>query len=571
MIREANSSATILLVDDTPGSIGVALTALEEAGYHVSIAMSGEKALQRAALVLPDLILLDVIMPGLDGYETCRRLKAQEATRDIPVIFLSALIETFDKVKGFGLGAVDYLIKPVATEELLARVRTHVTIGRLERELRAANRSLEERVAARLVELKDANARLLAEIEERKRTGEALRESETSLRTLTESMPQLVWMCRNDGWNIYFNQRWVDYTGLTLDESYGHGWNKPFHPDDQQRAWNAWQQATRTGGRYDLECRLRQADGSYHWFLIRGLPLRNATGDITKWFGTCTNIDDQKRAQEEVRKLNEDLEERVRQRTADLQQKTDELRDNQISLMKTVKDLNEKTMALEVANKELESFSYSVSHDLRAPLRSIDGFSEALLEDYGDKLDAEGKEFLRKVRAASQRMSQLIDDMLMLATVTRSEIRRGPVDLSALARSIASELQAQDPGRRVEFVIAPELVAQTDAHLMRIALENLLGNAWKFTGKQAAARIEFGQTSHEGAPAYFVRDNGVGFDMAHAQKLFGVFQRLHDTAEFPGTGIGLATVHRIIRRQGGRVWAESARGQGATFYFTLSG
>jgi signal transduction histidine kinase len=234
------------------------------------------------------------------------------------------------------------------------------------------------------------------------------------------------------------------------------------------------------------------------------------------------------------------------------------------------KDLQDRALALEMANKELESFSYSVSHDLRAPLRSIDGFSRAVQEDYADKLDNEGKENLQTIRAASQRMGQLIDDMLMLAKVARTEIRRAPFDLSNLAGSVAQELRATNPTRRVEFVIAPDLMAEGDASLTRIALENLLGNAWKFTADHPNPRIEFGRTSHNGHSAFFVRDNGAGFDMTYAHKLFGAFQRLHTTAEFPGTGVGLASTQRIIHRQGGRIWAESQPGQGATFYFTLA-
>ncbi len=232
-------------------------------------------------------------------------------------------------------------------------------------------------------------------------------------------------------------------------------------------------------------------------------------------------------------------------------------------------DLQDRARALEGANKELESFSYSVSHDLRAPLRSMDGFSRALLEDYSQKLDAEGQEYLQTIRAASQRMGQLIDDMLLLAKVVRAPVHREAFDLSALADEVAKSLQTTHPERRVEFVITPGLRAEGDASLTRIALENLLGNAWKFTSRQPAARIEFGRTHQNGAAAFFVRDNGVGFDMAYANKLFGAFQRLHSAAEFPGTGIGLASTHRIITRQGGRVWAASEPGQGAVFYFTL--
>jgi signal transduction histidine kinase len=192
-----------------------------------------------------------------------------------------------------------------------------------------------------------------------------------------------------------------------------------------------------------------------------------------------------------------------------------------------------------------------------------------VLEDYHDKLDDAGKDSLTRIRAASQRMGQLIDDLLQLSRHTRSEMHHAPVDLSALARAVADPLQKTEPARRVEFVIEPRLVADADAGLMRVVLENLLGNAWKFTGKQAAAKIEFGRTLREGAIIFHVRDNGVGFNMGYADKLFGAFQRLHSTTDFPGTGIGLATVQRIIHRHGGRVWAESKPNQGATFYFTL--
>ena len=225
--------------------------------------------------------------------------------------------------------------------------------------------------------------------------------------------------------------------------------------------------------------------------------------------------------------------------------------------------------AAEVANRELESFSYSVAHDLRAPLRSIDGFSQALLEDYVDKLDAEGKQYLAFIRESAQHMALLIDDMLALSRVARSELHRVPVDLEALARAAIVRLQRIQPERRVDVVIEKGLVAEGDPRLLTVVLDNLLGNAWKFTGKREDARIELGATAKDGHPVYFVRDNGAGFDMAFANKLFGVFQRLHTTAEFEGTGVGLATVHRVISRHGGRVWAEGAVDRGATFYFTL--
>lgn len=225
---------------------------------------------------------------------------------------------------------------------------------------------------------------------------------------------------------------------------------------------------------------------------------------------------------------------------------------------------------LDAANRELEAFSYSVSHDLRAPLRSIDGFSLALLEDYADKLDAEGKKNLERVRAATQRMGALIDDLLSLARVTRSGMKLEKMNLSAVASEVTDKLKESQPGRRIELRIEEGLETTADPSLLRIALENLLGNAWKFTAKKPLSHIEFGKTRDNGTPAYFVRDDGAGFDPAYAERLFGAFQRLHSTSEFPGTGIGLATVQRIVHRHGGKIWAESAVGQGATFYFTLA-
>jgi PAS domain S-box-containing protein len=366
----------------------------------------------------------------------------------------------------------------------------------------------------------------------RRRAKQTLHLEEAHFRELADSLPQIVWEADPDGHFDYYNRRWYEFTGrpegITGDQS----WTDVVHPDDQTECLARWHAAIQSGDAYEMEYRLREKTGTYHWFLRRALPVRDPTGRITRWFGTCTNIDGVKHTEEVLRRAN---------------------------------------VETDAANRELEAFSYSVAHDLRAPLRSIDGFSQAILEDNAEQLDALGKSNLARVRAAAQRMAHLIDDLLSLSRVSRAELHREQVDLTKMVRGTLDRLREADTKRDVELVVPEGLVAKGDGELLATVMENLLGNAWKFTTHVPKAHIEVGVTSKDGQPVYFVRDDGAGFDMAYAGKLFGAFQRLHATAEFPGTGIGLATVHRIVRRHGGQIWAESEVARGATFFFTLGG
>lgn len=273
-------------------------------------------------------------------------------------------------------------------------------------------------------------------------------------------------------------------------------------------------------------------------------PILDADGNVAyvvNWIDDVTALEASTRIQAQIRAQNAELEARVAERTKEL----------------------------EATNMELEAFSYSVSHDLRAPLRAVDGFSHVLAERYQETLDEKGRHYLTLIREAGQRMSRLIDDLLKLSRVTQAELHRGTVDLSALAGSVVDELRRGEPDREAEVTIAPGLTANGDPALLRVVLDNLLANAWKFTSKKDHVIIEVGETEVEGKRAFFVRDNGAGFDPAYGFKLFGAFQRLHSTSEFDGTGIGLATVRRVIHRHGGTAWAEGVVNQGATVFFTL--
>ena len=386
------STKRILAVDDSLTYLNELASALREVGYHVIQAQSGEDAIEILAVQNVDCILLDLLMPGIGGQESCRRIKASPALRNTPLIMLTAVEDRQMLIEGLSTGADDFIAKSNDFEVLCARIQAQIRRKQFEDE----NRSIREQLLHSELEATEAR----------------------SARQLAEAKAEMV---------------------------------------------------------------------------------------------------------EELKSKNQ----------------------------------------------ELEAFSYSVSHDLRSPLRGIDGFSQALLDDYGDTLDATAQGYLQRIRAAAQRMAALIDDMLLLSRVNRAQINRVMVDLTALAETVADELKRQNPDRDVVLQIQPNLCAHADRGLMRVLLDNLMGNAWKFTARTASARIEVSTMVQDAQAVFVVRDNGAGFDMAHAGNLFQPFQRLHDAAEFPGTGIGLATVQRIVDRHGGRLWAEGAVGSGAAVFFTL--
>lgn len=378
------------------------------------------------------------------------------------------------------------------------------------------------------------------DITQRKQIEKKLKNSEEKFRMLAESSAFAIMMYQGDRW-IYANRAAEEISGYTEEELYSmHFWDF-VHPD--YRDMIKERAVDRRQGKMiprSYEFKIIAKNGTEKWVSLSGNRIQYEDKPTT--LISAIDITERKLAEEDLKKYREHLEELVRERT----------------------------IKLEASNKELEAFSYSASHDLRAPLRTIEGFSQALLEDCEDKLDIQGKNYLIRISAATRRMAELIEDLLQLSRITRTEMNMGKINLTGIVRSVIDELQKSQPQRHVEIRIADGLEEIADSKLMRIVLENLLGNAWKFTEKQAKVVIEFGCTKEGKNKVYFIRDNGVGFDMAYADKLFVPFQRLHTEEEFPGTGIGLATVRRIIHRHGGKVWTEGETGKGATFYFSLN-
>jgi two-component system, NtrC family, sensor kinase len=533
--RAAGAPGTVLVVDDSVTFREQLRAALVTAGYQVVTAATGEEGLRLAADVRPGAVLVDGVLPGIDGATVVRRLRLDAALRRTPCLLLTASEDPGAELRALDSGADDFARKEEDVGVILARLAA-VMRG-------AGSRSVLEATSSGL-----GPKRVLA--------------VDDSLTYLEELAAQL----RREGYDVVLAR-----SGEEALELLG-----------AQRVDCILLDLLMPGLSGQETC--RRIKGCAAWrdtplVMLTALEEREAMIE-----GINSGADDYvpKSSDFEVlkarvrgqlrRKQFEDESRHIQQALLRKEMEAAEARAAR-ELAETraalLGDLVKKNAQLAEANAELESFSYSVSHDLRAPLRAIDGFSQALLEDFGEQLGDKGQGHLRRVRTAAQRMAQLIDDLLKLSRVTRTELRDDNIDLSALAGAAAADLERADPDRKVDLRVEAGLAARGDTALLRIVLDNLLGNAWKYTARTPDARIEFGATPADGAPAFFVRDNGAGFDMTRAGRLFTPFCRLHAECDFPGTGIGLATVRRIVQRHGGRVWAEAAPGAGATFHFTL--
>ena len=382
----------------------------------------------------------------------------------------------------------------------------------------------------------------IQDITDRKAAEDALRKSEERYRSLIETTNDWIWEIDENLCITYSSLKIQTILGYELNKVLGNSILDLIPMKQREGVEKEFTELALTQEAFvGVEQSFEDSDGNIAIFETSGIPLFSNNGIFQGYRGISKDITERKKTERQIARMNDELENKV----------------------------IERTKMLRIANKELEAFSYSVSHDLRAPLRSIDGFSQALIEDYGDTLDDIAMNYLSRVRSAAQRMSTLIDDMIKLAKVSRTELSKKNISLSNIALSISKNLTEIEPERNAEFIIQPDLYVLGDENLMKVALQNLIENAWKFTSKEEVTRIEVGSKRIDGETVYFVRDNGAGFDMNYAKKLFTPFQRLHKETDFPGTGIGLSTVQRIVHRHLGRIWAEGEPGGGAEFCFTM--
>ena len=526
--RPSADCPLILVIDDSATFLEALRAAVESAGYRAVTASSGEEGLRVAGSLRPDAIIVDGVLPGIDGATVIRHVRLDAALRDVPCLLLTASEDKGAELRALDSGADAFVRKEDDIEVILAR-------------LAAVLRRAPTRGASDETRSLRGPKRILA-----------VDDSLTYLHELTEAL-------KGEGYDVVLAKSGEEAIDLLAVQAVDCILLDLMMPG--------------LGGQETCR-RIKAAPTVRDIPLVMLTALDNRDAMIQ---GLGAGADDyiQKSGEFEVLKARVRAQIRRKQFEDENRRFREELlrKELEAAEARAVRDLAETRAVLveelKRKNLELEAFSYSVSHDLRAPLRAVDGFSKALLDDYAGALEPKAKDYLERVRAAARRMGELIDDLLELSRVGRAELRRDRTSLSDIAAAVAADLRRREPDRHVDISVQQGLEVSADRRLMRVVLENLIGNSWKFTMKTTAPRIEMGSERRDDGTAYFVRDNGAGFDMAYADKLFRPFQRLHHTADYPGTGIGLATVQRIVDRHGGRVSAEGSVGRGATVYFTI--
>jgi PAS domain S-box-containing protein len=510
----------ILLVDDTPDKLLALEAALGDMGQTIVKAESGSEALRLVLRREFAVILLDINMPGMDGFETAALIRQRKSSAHTPIIFITSFSTADVEVyRGYSLGAVDYLFTPVTPEVLRSKVAVFVELARKNREIQlqaeALRRIEEERMQRKLDE---TNARL---------------EWETRRNHFFRLSIELLAISSYDGIFTQTNPTWAKTLGYADEELHGHPLQDFIHPEDVDATNETIGNILKAETSLYFENRFRAKDGSYHWLGWTIAPF--AAEGLLYIF--ARDMTERRERENEIRRLNGDLEQR--------------------------------TLSLQLLNQELESFSYSLAHDLRTPLRSITAYSEMMVGGEAGELTSEALKMVRTIHRNSGRMTQLMDDFLAFFRVARKDVKQEKVVMTAIAREAIATV-AVDSKRQVDFKVGALPPSKGDPAMVLQVLVNLVSNAVKFTALKQKAEIEIGCLGDRTPVVYYVKDNGVGFNMKYYSRLFGVFERLHRREEFDGTGIGLAIVQKIVQRHGGSVWAESTIDHGATFFFTLA-
>jgi len=583
----------ILIAEDSPTQAEQLKHYLSARGYSVSLAVDGKQALAAALANKPAMLITDVVMPEMDGYTLCSKVKSSKTLQDVPVVLLTSLSRPQDILKGLECGADSFIRKPYDDKYLVSRVEYILA----NQELRKTDRlkagvqlqfggqahfitAEKQQILDLLISTYEGAVQINEELETKQR--ELARERDL-LHTLMDNVPDFISFKDTAGRFTTINGALARTLGISRPEdALGDTDFDYFTEAFAQQTLADEQDVLRTGkplvGKVE-EIHLRNKLPA--WISTTKMVVRDLDGKIIGTFGVSRDITESKHAEQELQLAKENLESRVAERTSELAQANEQL---QIELAERkraeeqVRKLNEdlerrvaeRTVQLVAANKELDAFSYSVSHDLRTPLRHISGFTDVLVAEHSSQLGPEAQELLKFIQDGSQKMNLMIGDLLNLARLDRLEAVSKMTPLNSLVEDVLQDLKSEIDGRKIDWHIGSLPTVNCDPGLLQQAFTNLLSNAVKYTRRREHAVIEVDQMTIDGEAVIYVRDNGAGFDSKYAGKLFGAFQRFHTTEEFEGTGVGLATVQRIIRKHGGRIWAEAECEKGATFYFTLS-